>query len=220
MSKNLVIILDACRYDALKQELPKYTNNFLLFPMYSSSHNTPTFYKNITGVEDFVLLTANPTVAYIGEMHKWKRVIHTKSIDPFDNIRDCVELLKNEDKVYLHLIPPHAPWLGKEGKEKYKNLMKELKFSVNLNPERRHFGPVGIESKIYSSIGAEEGRKYYLENLNYALEAIFTYYEKLPKPFVVTADHGELLGEEGLFGHPWECRNNYILRTIPLAVIY
>ena len=80
MSKHLVIILDACRYDALKQELPKYTNRFLLLPIYGSSHNTPTFYKNITAVQDFVLMTANPTVTYEGEAYKWKRVIHTKSI--------------------------------------------------------------------------------------------------------------------------------------------
>jgi len=60
MSKHLVIILDACRYDALKTELPKYTKDFVLFPVYSASHNTGSFYKNITSVEDFVLITANP----------------------------------------------------------------------------------------------------------------------------------------------------------------
>lgn len=220
MSKHLVIILDACRYDALKQELPKYTNNFLLFPIYSGSHNTPTFYKNITGVEDFVLLTANPTVAYIGETHKWKRVIHTKSIDPFDNIRDCIELLKSEDKVYLHLIPPHIPWLGREGRVKYKSLMKKLNFSMNLKPNKRHFGPVGIEREIYHAVEADEAWQYYLENLNYALRAVFSYYEQLPKPFVITADHGELLGENNLWGHSFKKCNHYILKTIPLAVVY
>jgi len=218
--RELVILLDACRYDTLKQELPKYTHNYILFPIYSGSHNTPTFYKNITGVEDFVLLTANPTPLYINQEYKWKRVIHTKSIDPFDNVKDCIELLESEDKVYLHLIPPHLPWQGERGRLIYKNLMKTLEFSINPKPQGRHFGPVGIEEKIYRAVGEEQAREYYIENLNYALSAVFAHYENLPKPFVLTSDHGELLGEGGLFGHPWNVENNYILRTVPLAVIY
>jgi len=220
MGKHLVIILDACRYDALKNELPKYTRNFILFPVYSGSHNTPTFYKNITNVEDFVLLTANPTPLYHNQGYKWKRVIHTKSVDPMDNLKECVELLKTEDKIYLHLIPPHVPWQGKEGREVYKNLMKELDFSMRLNANGRNFGPVGIEEKIYQRIGAERSRRYYTENLRYALDAIFRYYSELPKPFIITADHGELLGEDRLWGHSFVENSHYILRTVPLAVVY
>ena len=220
MSKQLIILLDACRYDALKSELPKYTENFILFPIWSSSHNTPTFYKNITGVSDFTLLTANPTVLYINEEYKWKQVIHTKSIDPFDNLRECLNLLKIEDRIYLHLIPPHTPWQGAEGKIRYEELQRLLRFSIQEKPVGRHFGPIGIEKKIYEQVGADLSRKYYFENLNYALNAIFTYYDKLPKPFIITSDHGELLGENNLFGHPWNQTNNPILRTVPLAVIY
>jgi len=220
VNKHLVILLDACRYDALAESLPKFTDNYILIPIWSASHNTPTFYKNITGVSDFVLLTANPTVLYINEQHKWKRVIHTKSINPFDNLRECIELLKSENKIFLHLIPPHVPWQGEEGKIKYKNLMSTLRFEIQEKPEGRHFGPIGIESKIYEHVGSELARKYYFENLNYALKAIFTYYEKLPKPFIITSDHGELLGEDGLFGHPWNQTHNPILRTVPLAIIY
>ena len=220
MSKHLIILLDACRYDVLKNELPKYTNNYILFPLFSGSHNTPSFYKNITNVEDFVLLTANPTPLYHNQEYKWKRVIHTKSIDPMDNLKECVELLKTEDKIYLHLIPPHVPWQGKEGKEVYKNLMKELDFSIRLNADGRNFGPVGIEERIYQRVGAEQSRRYYTENLRYALAAIFQYYSELPKPFIITADHGELLGEDGLWGHSFLENSHYILRTIPLAVVY
>jgi len=220
MSKQLIILLDACRYDALKSELPKYTRNFILFPMYSGSHNTPTFYKNITNVEDFVLLTANPTPFYHRQEYKWKKVIHTKSINPIDNLKECVELLKSEDKVYLHLIPPHIPWQGEAGKEVYKILMQKLKFSMRLETNGRHFGPIGIENQIYQIIGRELARKYYLENLNYALSAIFKYYAKLPKPFVITSDHGELLGEDNLWGHSFDECNHHILKTVPVAVIY
>jgi len=220
VSKHLIILLDACRYDALKNELPKYTRNFILFPVYSGSHNTPTFYKNITNVEDFVLLTANPTPFYHKQEHKWKRVIHTKSIDPMDNLKECIELLKSEDKVFLHLIPPHVPWQGAEGRNVYKALMERLNFSMELKQERRNFGPIGIESQVYQSIGKKEAYKYYLENLDYALSAIFKYHAKLPKPFVITADHGELLGEDNLWGHSFRKCNHHTLRVIPIAIIY
>ena len=216
MSKNLVIILDACRFDALKEELPHYTENFLIFPFVGASRSTPEYYRNITFVSDFVLVTANPTVLYVGQEHKWKRVIHTKSIDPEDNLRECLSVLKDEDNVLLHLIPPHAPWQGEKGREKWQEIMRIFKFTMNLSGKHKNFGPPHEE--IFRRFGREMVRKYYLENLRFALNAIFKYYERLPKPFLITADHGELLGEDGKFGHPEI--PHFILQTIPIAVIF
>ena len=216
MGKHLVIILDACRFDALKEELPHYTENFLIFPFVGASRNTPEYYRNITFVSDFTLVTANPTVLYVGQEQKWKRVIHTKSIDPEDNLQECLSVLKEEDKVLLHLIPPHAPWQGERGKAKWREVMRIFKFTMNLSGKQKYFGPP--HGKIFSQLGADVVRKYYLENLRVALDAIFKYYEKLPKPFLITADHGELLGEDGKFGHP--PASHPMLQTVPVAVIY
>ena len=215
--KQLVIILDACRFDILKTLLPRYTSRFLLYPIYSGSHNTPEYYQNITFVNDYVLVTANPTPLYHKQEHKWKRVIHTKSIHPDDNLKECLEILRTEERVVLHLIPPHIPWQGEKGKLKWEEMMEKLKFSMNLSPRQRSFGPLNIEEEIYKRFG-NEVRFYYEENLNLALQAVFKYYPKLPKPFILTADHGELLGEDGLFGHT--DKSHYILATIPIAVIY
>ena len=216
MSKNLVIILDACRFDALKEELPHYTENFLIFPFVGVSRSTPEYYRNITFVSDFTLVTANPTVLYVGQEQKWKRVIHTKSIDPEDNLQECLSVLKEEDNVLLHLIPPHAPWQGEKGKAKWQEIMRIFKFSMNLKGAHKNFGP--SHERIFTQLGPNEVREYYYENLRFALDAIFKYYERLPKPFLITADHGELLGEDGKFGHPEI--PHFILQTIPIAVIF
>jgi len=215
-NKNLIIILDACRFDALKEALPNYTENFLIFPFVGASRSTPEFYRNITFVSDFVLVTANPFVLYANQEHKWKQVIHTKSIDPEDNLEECLAVLEKEDKVVLHLLPPHAPWQGKEGGARWKEIMRIFKFSMKLEGKHKDFGPP--HRQIFAKLGAETVRKYYFENLCVSLDAIFRYYDKLPKPFMITADHGELLGEDGKFGHPET--SHFILQTVPVAVIY
>jgi len=129
MSKNLVIILDACRFDALKEELPRYTENFLIFPFVGASRSTPEYYRNITFVSDFVLVTANPVVTLSGNDGKWKRVIHAKSLDPNNNLKVCLDLLRYENKIVLHLIPPHLPWQGKGGQGSLRTVSEAAKLS-------------------------------------------------------------------------------------------
>ena len=220
---QLIILLDACRYDYFKKEISSYTKDFILMPIRSWGFSTPEFYKNITGVSDFVLLTANPVVTLSGNDGKWKRVIHAKSLDPNNNLKACLDLLRYENKIVLHLIPPHLPWQGKEGREVFARLVKQLNYPIKQELNKYHDDalPLGIPEKLaYKAVGVEKARRYYRENLRFALDAIFSFYEKLPKPFIITSDHGEALGENGEWGHIDGRADNPILRTVPLAVVY
>lgn len=56
------------------------------------------------------------------------------------------------------------------------------------------------------AIWASEGKKGYLnaykENLNHVLEMVGELVEKVDGRYLITADHGEFLGEYGYYGHP------------------
>jgi len=61
--------------------------------------------------------------------------------------------------------------------------------------------PVGPRDLAFR-FGDEKLRQAYEENLKIVLSYVAQLLEKLSGKIVVTADHGELLGEEGVYGHP------------------
>ncbi len=66
-----------------------------------------------------------------------------------------------------------------------------------LHPNRR----VSQQVKIYLSEGWEGIRKAYEENLRIVLKEAFRVASRNDLNILITSDHGELLGEHGLFGH-------------------
>ncbi len=57
-------------------------------------------------------------------------------------------------------------------------------------------------------------RRAYAENLRYALRQVRILSEKLEGDMIVTSDHGEFLGEDGMYGHP-KSSDHEILRNVP-----
>lgn len=148
-----------------------------------------------------------------------------------------------EKKIISHFMQPHYPYISlgpvKEGisktfsiaeKEKeleeksfadktraflgellidiigFKNTQK-LRKSLNLV----NLDPVEVTAKEY---GDEGLRKAYKDNLERVLSEVETLTDRLPGKIVVTADHGEFLGEEGIYSHPYKV-DHPILREVP-----
>ncbi len=61
-------------------------------------------------------------------------------------------------------------------------------------------------------------RKAYEENLRYALAQVKILSQQLEGEIIVTSDHGEFLGEDGMYGHP-KSSENPILRNVPWLVV-
>jgi hypothetical protein len=66
--------------------------------------------------------------------------------------------------------------------------------------------------------GDEGLKEYYEENLRQALVSINDLIKYLSGTIVISSDHGEVLGENGLYGH-WPHSKNQILREVPWFVI-
>lgn len=129
----------------------------------------------------------------------------------------------------IHYIQPHRPYIScpEEGKvwnareritgteEKttkreiidktrglwnpiFKMFPDSIKWKIKdlFNVEQDHFG------KLVREIGAEKTREYYRKDLKLALKEVKRFAEEnQDKKIIITADHGELLGENGDWGH-------------------
>lgn len=135
-------------------------------------------------------------------------------------------------KTIIHYIQPHRPYITcpeegelwdareritgmeeKSSKRKiidstrglwnpvFKRFPDSVKWKIKdlFNVEQDHFG------KLVKKIGPEKTWEYYRKDLELALEEIKRFVEQNPgKKIIITADHGELLGENGDWGHELE----------------
>ncbi len=130
----------------------------------------------------------------------------------------------------LHYIQPHEPYIGKNyihyipenftergGKAKGKTEKKKNNIRVPIGGIiRKIFGLEGVwkigkllklpPSTQAGAIGRKEGveglRKAYKENLELVLKDVKEVVNEIGGSILITADHGEFLGEHGLYGHP------------------
>ena len=205
-----IIILDACRYDALANLIPHVEK------VKSRGSCTPEWFKNtFTGHYDYVYITANP---HIADHPALIRQYGYRASDHFDsnNIipvwdfgwsdelntvhpREVVKayLMRRPKRVILHFVQPHAPYIG-----------SDIKFSNGKDVTRM------ADLREAAHLGRELLWRAYIRNLVIAMKEVL----KLDGEWVITADHGELIGEHGVYGHP--CGTKYPeLIEVPWAEI-
>lgn len=200
----LLVILDACRYDALASML-----HGEMIAALSPATNTGTWIRGIwPGQYDVTYIAGNPHLSepkqypamdgfgglYRGEEH-FERVVesfrvgwdgHHGTVPPAAVRDDAIEHT-DADKVVAHFMQPHTPYIGERQPD------REFKAWANIQDEKAWL----------QGIDGEEIAGWYLDNLERAwTEGV----EPLLKAFddrliVITADHGEALGEGGIYGH-------------------
>lgn len=137
----------------------------------------------------------------------------------------ALELLEYE-KTIIHYIQPHRPYISGNDrehswapKEEIEGQEKSVKRKV-FDTTRPFWDPVfkrlpyRIQSKIKSALGmgnsfeklvraegADQVKQYYRQDLKLALKQVKRFVEQVEGKVVVTADHGELLGENNEWGH-------------------
>ena len=169
----------------------------------------------------------------------WNEKLHT--VEPNILTEQAIEITKKHPgkRVIVHYMQPHEPYLTCQSTEQFdsaKKLFNRFKRVYNgvflLMTCLQIYDPVSRwrffklllikpPHQMYWVLkegGSEALRKYYEENLRCVLAAVKKLVEQLDGRIVVTADHGEMLGEKGLYAH-WSDSQEPILREVPWLVI-
>jgi len=162
------------------------------------------------------------------------------TVMPEDVTERSKEFIKeNLDKRFiLHYMQPHTPYLslGPPATKKKRDPESRTSFGRKLRNKmvstaRKLIGdeiavklmrllrlpPLSPMDDALRKVGGEGVKKAYRHNLIRALDSIETLLPQLSGKIVITADHGELLGEKGRYGHDFEAQDKLV--KVPWLVI-
>lgn len=216
-----LIILDACRHDLFEEVIGDSDFRYCL------GSSSPDFIeKNFSEGDwsDVVYVTANPHFdpSIFEDLtgrtpdDVFHEVFHTyrtdwdedqKTIMPESVSRDAetAESLFPDKKLIVHFLQPHYPFLGSDLDESGVRMLQEGESGKTIW-QRAEKGELEID-EIWSAYG---------KNLEIVMKEVREL--DLTGKTVITADHGNLFGEGGLYGHP-KNRDAKPLLKVPWKVL-
>jgi len=235
-----LIILDACRYDIFKEE--NHIEGELNKVLSKGSHSEEFIDHNFHGQHhDTVYVSSNSWASKLRNKNVFYKVAYTYSRDYDNKTRhekhqsfDPSRVLEignanyNESKRFiLHFMQPHAPYWGPKAKSVRSDLRKEYDIGFKAwdpNEEVSDEDPTHLlRAARMGYVSNEVIKEVYKENTHIVLDKVDKLLKNIQGKTIITADHGELLGESQIicykdFGHP---RNIYLpeLRHVPWLTI-
>lgn len=213
---DVLIILDACRYDSFKKV------NFIegdLIAVDSESTRTTRWYQhNWNEYNDDVILISSHSYprshGFYKNFYKFYDFYLERDDyrEPKIALEKLIEIQNDYDKHFLvHLLPPHLPYLGKKGSK----FMRQLKIPIVGRPHvYRHVTKWGRKHGWKKLIG------YYKENILYALTEINKYLPQIKGKVIISSDHGELIGERNIYNHYNKHEKIFEIPWLQLTTIY
>lgn len=198
---DTLILLDACRYDDFESQhdLPGRLEKRI-----SRGADSPEFIKkNFAGRElhDTVYVTANPHVHMIDDdvfhaiiddpLSKWDP--KTKCVRP-EEVTEAAKRAHEEypnKRIIVHYMQPHDPPLGPTGDELREQIDLGGVETTEESSEVRLF-----EAVANGDIEVKKARKAYRETLDIVLKEVEELLAEIDGRVVVSADHGEMFGEQ------------------------
>jgi len=216
---NYLIILDACRYDYFI----KYWKYNKVYKVNSPASSTKQWLKIVfPDYYDCLLFSCNPFIGnkrfknwdYNSFEHfrnvicLWDKLWNKKfsTVLPDDVYNYCIT--KAVPKSIIWFLQPHSPYIDlgiEKTPDDFRNWNKELNV-IDWS-----------EDKNMDKYPIEKIKGLYENNLKYVIPYVLKLTEILEKPIIITSDHGELLGEYGLIGHPNIKKKE--LRNVPMVII-
>lgn len=210
---DVLIILDACRYDTFRE---LNTINGELFLVKTAETNTRGWVKANFGKyekeKDTIYISGNPVISnhmikkvigynpfyYIEDVWKYNWDSEIRTIYPRDMTKIAKEIISksnfSDKRFIIHYIQPHQPFIKDPElcKTPEKGDVKKLPYINNVYRLMRD-GKVSEKRVIRA----------YKNNLESVLKEVAELANFLTeKKLVITSDHGECHGEWGIYGHP------------------
>lgn len=212
---DVLIILDACRTDYYEQYTPFDGTPETRWSPGSASHEwmEATFVGR--NLHDTVYVTPNPHISFLddGIFHyiedcrdAWNEELQTVRPETMTKIAGRTADEYPNKRLIVHYMQPHTPYLGPMA-ERIRETTPIAGWKTDHEsdgvPEERD-RPTVWDLALEGAIDWEDVRKAYAEMLEIAFEAVEESVGDLEGRVVITADHGELLGERVVPGGPRE----------------
>lgn len=204
---DVLIVLDACRYDLFERQNPFDTP---AKKVYSNASQTREYIENnFVGRDcrDTVYVTASPQFAdfdlqfahleHVWEDH-WDEDLRTVLPEFVTDAAIDVGDRFNDKRIIVHYMQPHYPFIGPTGRE----LGKQGTFV----PNPKHLSV--WEQLSAGKLSEDVVQKAYEENLSIVLPEVKRLVANLNGKPVITSDHGNLFGQRvcwlpiRIYGHP------------------
>lgn len=189
----LLIIMDAMRYDIMSDLLGGVTR------VMSPAVNTHSWLRDhmFTDEYDVTYVSATPAVGHdevfgyrgsdhfktVVEVWRWGWDEELGTVTPI-KVRQSTQLVEDCDRMIVHFVQPHAPHIGQD--------------CIDLDEH----GANNLQ-EVGGEVSDERLRESYINNAYECLSSgvIPLLMTHTDRRVVVTSDHGEALGENGLYGH-------------------
>lgn len=217
----LLVVLDACRFDYFEENYRDYLSGELV-KAYTPARDTFEYlqfawpdWHDVCYVSGAV--PVNSVDLQINEDGSLNRLYdgylpneHIREIvdvwnfgweddlgtTPPESVKECAIDHLEEDRLVVHFFQPHAPYVGEE------NLLGYT--GEEHGPNRGSPNDSIIWKSVKSGkVSDEKLRRCYESNLCGVLECVEDLVQESPhEEIFITADHGEALGEDGVYAHP------------------
>jgi len=199
MNWDNLLLLDACRYDIMNEEFgDKFTVNKII----SLGSNTPEWIRKTftdNHYDDIIYVNGNPLV------NRWiadDKFFHVENVWQYawdekfrtilpHKISEAAIMMKRQfpkKRIIVHYIQPHMPHIGKN--------------RIRFGKQNDMFDPKPFYEAVKNKKAAKILEKSYRENLRIVFDEAIKLSKTLPKKTIISADHGEMLGERGIYFHP------------------
>lgn len=216
---DVLIILDGCRVDLLEEISNEY--DFITDPPHDTIYSCDSYSKgwlekNFTGnkykehrekMNDMVYISGNPFTDEVFDGTEFKNLDQTWKYGwnnedgymPPEIITDRAiqEYRKSNSQMIVHYMQPHVPFVGEN------NLGYEIKShsfgQTDENIKKR------TPWELYRDGEIERNKIWnaYKNTLRYVLNSTQTLLNNIDSDnVVISADHGNGMGEKGIYGHP------------------
>lgn len=221
---DLLIILDACRVDLLCEVAPAYDfidniESFRSVGSMSEEWMTKTFVSEYADdMRETAYITANvfsETVLneddflHLDEVWRygWDNKLGIVPPRPVTNRAISIGRNRNPERLIVHYMQPHHPFIAD----------KDDMVDLEPDPFGRKGGLTIIDALRRGNITYEAFWENYRSNLELVLEDVALLLKNCnAEKAVITADHGDALGEWGIYDHPAGCLHP-VVTDVPWA---
>ena len=215
MDWDVLIIFDACRFDCFEEQYERYLKGNLI-KVRSEGVNTKQWMTYTwKGWYDVIYVSAMPYINGMGiPFAKWRATDHFKEIIdvwnwgfdeeigwiPPDSVNETMlEVYDPDEKYIIHYVQPHKPYIGRTNIYTLRNVhsLRDKMLGVTDNPIVKWDTGSKAKNRVESHQLLYAA---YKETLDLVLEKASEIIEWMQGKIIITADHGELMGEDGRWG--------------------